>query len=171
MPPAAKPMRPRRRTLRSLPKRRIDINTEALDFKNVELLKKFLTEKGRILPRRITGMTAKMHRKLTHRNQARPQRPARQITGVIPCPDFVKSPAPIPTRGNSILRSGKAKKKGGIGTHVTANTPRVFQPNLKEKRIFVPELKRYVTVKLTARALKTLTKNGAYTTLKKAGVI
>ena len=65
MPPVAKPMRPRRRTLRSLPKRRIDINTEAIDFKNTELLKKFLTEKGRILPRRITGMTAKMHRKLT----------------------------------------------------------------------------------------------------------
>ena len=65
MPPLAKPSRPRRRTLRSLPKRRIDINMEALDFKNTELLKKFLTEKGRILPRRITGMTAKMHRKLT----------------------------------------------------------------------------------------------------------
>jgi large subunit ribosomal protein L28 len=77
----------------------------------------------------------------------------------------------IPTRGTRILRSGKAKKKGGIGTHVTAITPRVFQPNLKSKRVFVPELKRYVTVKLTARALKTLTKNGAYATLKKAGII
>ncbi len=77
----------------------------------------------------------------------------------------------VPVRGNKILRSGKAKKKGGIGMHVTANTPRVFQPNLKEKRIFVPALKRHVTVKLTARALKTLTKNGAYATLKKAGVI
>jgi large subunit ribosomal protein L28 len=77
----------------------------------------------------------------------------------------------VPVRGSKILRSGKAKKKGGIGTHVTANTPRVFQPNLKEKRIFVPELKRHVTVKLTARALKTVTKNGAYATLKKAGVI
>ena len=76
-----------------------------------------------------------------------------------------------PIKGSHIWRSGKAKKKGGIGTHVTANTPRVFQPNLKEKRIFVPELKRYITVKLTARALKTLTKNGAYATLKKAGVI
>jgi small subunit ribosomal protein S18 len=65
MPPAPKTMRPRRRTLRSLPKRRIDINSEAIDFKNTELLKKFLTEKGRILPRRITGMTAKLHRKLT----------------------------------------------------------------------------------------------------------
>ena len=76
-----------------------------------------------------------------------------------------------PIKGSHIWRSGKAKKKGGIGTHVTANTPRVFQPNLKEKRIFVPELKRYITVKLTARALKTVTKNGAYNTLKKAGVI
>ena len=77
----------------------------------------------------------------------------------------------VPTRGTSILRSGKAKKKGGIGTHITANTPRIFQPNLKSKRVFVPELKRYVTVKLTTRALKTMTKNGAYATLKKAGVI
>jgi len=76
-----------------------------------------------------------------------------------------------PVKGNRILRSGKAKKKGGIGTHVTANTPRIFQPNLKSKRVYVPELKRHVTVKLTARALKTLTKNGAYATLKKAGVI
>ena len=77
----------------------------------------------------------------------------------------------IPTKGTRILRSGKAKKKGGIETHVTADAPRVFQPNLKNKRVFVPELKRHITVKLTARALKTLTKNGAYATLKKAGVI
>jgi small subunit ribosomal protein S18 len=64
MPPLKKPTVRRRRTLRSLPKRRIDINSEAIDFKNTELLKKFLTEKGRILPRRITGMTTKLHRKL-----------------------------------------------------------------------------------------------------------
>jgi len=76
-----------------------------------------------------------------------------------------------PVKGHRILRSGKAKKKGGIGMHVTANTPRMFEPNLKEKRIFVPEIKRYVRVKLTARALKTLTKNGAYATLKKAGIL
>ncbi|HSI86635.1 MAG: 30S ribosomal protein S18 [Candidatus Methylacidiphilales bacterium] len=63
--PAPKSTRPRRRTLRSLAKRRIDINAEAIDFKNVELLKKFTTEKGRILPRRITGMPTKLHRKLT----------------------------------------------------------------------------------------------------------
>jgi len=77
----------------------------------------------------------------------------------------------VPIKGHHIRRSGKAKKKGGIGTHVTANTPRIFQPNLKTKRIFVPELKRYVTVKLTARALKTISKNGTLATLKAAGVL
>ena len=46
-----------------------------------------------------------------------------------------------------------------------------FLPNLQEKRIWVPELKRFVKVKLTARALKTINKNGAYATLKKAGII
>lgn len=76
-----------------------------------------------------------------------------------------------PVKGHRIIRSGKSKKSGGIGMHVTANTKRVFKPNLREKRVYVPELKRYVTVKLTARALKTLTKNGAYATLKKAGLV
>jgi len=76
-----------------------------------------------------------------------------------------------PVRGSKIHRRGLAKKKGGIGMHVTAVTKRYFQPNLLSKRIFVPELNRWVQVKLTARALKTVTKNGAYATLKKAGVI
>jgi large subunit ribosomal protein L28 len=63
------------------------------------------------------------------------------------------------------------KKKGGIGTHVTANTKRTFMPNLQTRRIWVPELGRHVTVKLTARAMKTVTKNGALATLKKAGLV
>jgi len=76
-----------------------------------------------------------------------------------------------PINGNKIHRRGLAKKKGGIGQHVTKSVSRTFEPNLKKKRIWVSELKRFVTVKLTARALKTVTKNGAYATLTKAGVI
>ena len=76
-----------------------------------------------------------------------------------------------PKRGSTIHRRGMAKKKGGVGRHVTANTPRYFTPNLQEKSVWVPELKRFVKVKLTARALKTINKNGAYATLKKAGLI
>ena len=76
-----------------------------------------------------------------------------------------------PTKGRKIHRRGLAKKKGGIGQHVTKAVPRTFVPNLKKKRIWVSELKRFVSVKLTTRALKTVTKNGAYATLKAAGVV
>jgi large subunit ribosomal protein L28 len=76
-----------------------------------------------------------------------------------------------PVRGSKIHRRGLAKKKGGIGMHVTAMTPRYFNPNLKTKRIWVPELKKFVTVKATARAFKTISKNGAHATLSKAGLI
>ena len=45
------------------------------------------------------------------------------------------------------------------------------QANLQKKRIFVPELNRTITLTLSTQGLKTLNKNGAYKTLKKAGVI
>ena len=76
-----------------------------------------------------------------------------------------------PSRGSKIHRRGMAKKKGGIGMHVTKVVPRDFLPNLQTKRVWVPELKKFVIVKLTCRALKTISKNGAFSTLKKAGVI
>lgn len=75
------------------------------------------------------------------------------------------------TRGHHIHRSGKAKKEGGIGKHITKRVKRVIYPNLRQKRIWVPELGKFVTVKLTARALKTVNKNGAFKTLKTAGLI
>jgi large subunit ribosomal protein L28 len=64
-----------------------------------------------------------------------------------------------------------AKKKGGIGRHVTKTVKRQFKPNLRDKRIWVPELGRYVRVKISARGLKTVNKNGAFKTLKEAGLI
>ncbi|MDX1679806.1 MAG: 50S ribosomal protein L28 [Akkermansiaceae bacterium] len=73
--------------------------------------------------------------------------------------------------GGRIHRSGLAKKKGGIGRHVTKVTKRQVSPNLQNKRIWVPELGRYVKVKISARGLKTINKNGAYKTLKEAGLI
>jgi large subunit ribosomal protein L28 len=74
-------------------------------------------------------------------------------------------------RGSVIHRRGMAKKKGGVGRHVTKNVPRVFSPNLHTHRIWVPELKRFVRIQVTARGLKTINKNGAYKALKKAGAI
>jgi len=64
-----------------------------------------------------------------------------------------------------------AKKKGGVGRHVTKNVPRQFHPNLQAHRIWVPELKRFVRIRVTSRGLKTINKNGAYRALKKAGLL
>ena len=74
-------------------------------------------------------------------------------------------------RGNKIHRRGMAKKKGGVGRHVTKNVPRIFSPNLHEHRVWVPELKKFVRLRVSARGLKTINKNGAYRALKKAGAI
>lgn len=65
---------------------------------------------------------------------------------------------------------------GGYSTKVRATK---FNPtgmtrkyaNLQKKRIFVPELNKTVNVTVSTRGLKTIQKNGAYATLKKAGVI
>ncbi|HHW36631.1 MAG TPA: 30S ribosomal protein S18 [Bacillales bacterium] len=36
-----------------------------IDYKDVELLKRFVSERGKILPRRVTGTSSKYQRKLT----------------------------------------------------------------------------------------------------------
>jgi len=74
-------------------------------------------------------------------------------------------------RGSVIHRRGMAKKKGGVGRHVTKNVPRIFAPNLRQQRIWVPERKKFVRIRVSARGLKTINKNGAYSALKKAGII
>ena len=43
--------------------------------------------------------------------------------------------------------------------------------NLQKKKVFVPELKKSFNLTLSTRAIKTIQKNGAYATLKKAGII
>lgn len=45
------------------------------------------------------------------------------------------------------------------------------QPNIQKKTIFVPEIDKKVTLKLSTQGIKTINKNGAYKTLKKAGLI
>jgi large subunit ribosomal protein L28 len=58
-----------------------------------------------------------------------------------------------PMKGSIIWRSGKAKKVGGIGTHITAITKRRFFPNLQRVKAQLPNGEvRYIRV--TANALK-----------------
>lgn len=39
--------------------------SDPIDYKDTELLRKFITERGKILPRRITGLTSRQQRELT----------------------------------------------------------------------------------------------------------
>jgi len=55
-----------------------------------------------------------------------------------------------PVKGNHIWRSGKAKKKGGIGTHITAVTKRRFFPNLQRVKAVVDGEVRYIRVAASA---------------------
>lgn len=56
---------------RRVPRRRKKVcvfcgeNGGAIDYKNVTMLKKYVSERGKILPRRITGTCAKHQRALT----------------------------------------------------------------------------------------------------------
>src|SRR5258705_13815131 len=55
-----------------------------------------------------------------------------------------------PMKGSIIWRSGKSKKSGGIGTHVTAITKRRFFPNLQRVKGVVDGEVRYIRVSTTA---------------------
>ena len=65
---------------------------------------------------------------------------------------------------------------GGYSTKVRATK---FNPtgmtrkyaNLQKKRIFVPELNKTLVITISTRGMKNIQKNGAYKTLKEAGLV
>ena len=56
--------------------------------------------------------------------------------------------------------TGKSPMSGNHVSHAHNRKKRRFLPNLQKKRIWVQELNRFVTVKLSARAIKSISKNG-----------
>lgn len=73
--------------------------------------------------------------------------------------------------------TGKSSRLGGgysNRTRATQFNPTGIvrkYPNLQKKRVYVPELKKSMTFTLSTKAIKTIQKNGAFVTLKKAGLI
>jgi len=66
--------------------------------------------------------------------------------------------------GGGYSNRTRATKFNPTGRHAV-------KPNLQKKRIFIPELDKHVNVRVSSKALKTINKNGAYKTLKKAGLL
>ena len=73
--------------------------------------------------------------------------------------------------------TGKSSQMGGgysIRTRATQFNPTGMKrryANLQKKKIYIPELKKSMILTLSTSAIKTIQKNGAYSTLKKAGLI
>ncbi len=74
-----------------------------------------------------------------------------------------------PTRGYKYAIRGIAKKKKGIGLKVTGKTKRRFLPNLVKKRLWLAEEKRFITLKLSTAAIRTIDRSGLATVLREIG--
>lgn len=64
--------------------------------------------------------------------------------------------------------TGKRPQVGNNVSHANNKTKRRFYPNLFTKRFYLPEEDRWITLKVSSTALKTINKNGLAATLKKA---
>lgn len=62
--------------------------------------------------------------------------------------------------------TGKRPISGNRVSHANNKTKRRFEPNLQEKRIWVPSEKRFIRVRLSTRALRLIDKNGVEAVLK-----
>lgn len=62
--------------------------------------------------------------------------------------------------------TGAGPKTGFNVSHSNRHTLRRWEPNLKSRRIWVPEENRWIRVRATAAALKTLSKKGMASVLK-----
>lgn len=67
--------------------------------------------------------------------------------------------------------TGKTSQVGNNVSHSNKKTKRRFNPNLKNKRFFLEEENRWVSLKLTAAAMRTINKNGLSDTLKNAAAL
>jgi large subunit ribosomal protein L28 len=64
--------------------------------------------------------------------------------------------------------TGKKPLVGNNVSHANNKTKRKFYPNLQKKRFYIPEEDRWITLKVSAKAIRTINKNGITAVLKKA---
>jgi len=62
--------------------------------------------------------------------------------------------------------TGKTPIRGHKVSHSNIKTKRRFLPNLQKKRLFLVEEDKWITLKLSTDALRTINKRGLYTVVK-----
>ena len=63
--------------------------------------------------------------------------------------------------------TGKRPITGNNVSHSNRKTRRRFIPNIQKKRFFIPELDKWVTLKIAASTIRTINKIGIYEFLKR----
>jgi large subunit ribosomal protein L28 len=71
-----------------------------------------------------------------------------------------------PSVGMTYTIRGIAKKKKGIGLKIVGKDSRRFLPNIKKKRFWFSEENRFITLKLTPAAMRTIDKRGLMTVVR-----
>lgn len=66
--------------------------------------------------------------------------------------------------------TGKSALTGHKVSHSNRKSKKRQLPNLQYKKIFVPELNRYVKIKITTRVLRTISKKGLIAVLHENGL-
>ncbi|NLO19360.1 MAG: 50S ribosomal protein L28 [Ignavibacteria bacterium] len=64
--------------------------------------------------------------------------------------------------------TGVTAQSGNKVSHALNRSRRRFLPNLQNKRIWDPEAKKWIRIKLTAKAIKTIDKKGLRAMLNEA---
>jgi large subunit ribosomal protein L28 len=73
------------------------------------------------------------------------------------------------TKKGSMVAGGYSNRTRATQFNPTGSVRKY--PNLQKKKIFIPEMNKSITLTLSTKAIKTINKNGAYATLKKAGLV
>jgi large subunit ribosomal protein L28 len=63
--------------------------------------------------------------------------------------------------------TGKASMKGNKVSHSNVKTIRRFEANLQTKKFYIPEVDKWITIKVSAHALRSINKMGLYEFIKK----
>jgi large subunit ribosomal protein L28 len=77
----------------------------------------------------------------------------------------------LPSQKNQIMArvcqvTGKKPMSGHNVSHSNIKSKRKFNPNLQTKRFFLAEEDKWVTLKVSADAIRTINKRGLYTVIK-----
>jgi large subunit ribosomal protein L28 len=64
--------------------------------------------------------------------------------------------------------TGKKPLTGNMVSHSMRHTKRRQFPNLQTKRVWIPEEGRFIKMKISTRAIKAISRNGASRTIAKA---